>query len=109
MTDDQPRPGAWGGPRAGSGRPPLPPEERPVDLNVKVTPALRDWVDRVGKTAGDKSRAVTVARILTEARRVQALREVLVELAAGGEDVNAQWVLDVLDGNVTPTETSPTP
>lgn len=107
MTDEQAsttKPAGWGGPREGAGRPPGSTEDL-VDLDTQVRRDQRDWLDRLKGVAGDKSRAVTLRRVLDEARRVQAVREHLRSVldtpsaALGvGEGALAGFLLDVLDG-----------
>jgi hypothetical protein len=91
VTDEQAsttKPTSWGGPREGAGRPPGSTEDL-VDLDTQVRRDQRDWLDRVKEVAGDKSRAVTLRRVLDEARRVQGLRHG-IEVVAGDEHENAE-------------------
>jgi len=91
----------WGGARPGAGRPAGSGEDL-VDLDTQVRRDQLDWLDRIKEVAGDRSRAVTVRRMLDQARRADAVRSAIA--AAGGpESVNAQHVLDILDGKDTIT------
>lgn len=52
MDTDTPKLG-WGGKRVNqNGRPPLPPEERRVRLNARVSPETKDWLDKQATPTG---------------------------------------------------------
>jgi hypothetical protein len=104
ITEQEAAMPGWGGKREGAGRPAGSGEDL-VDLDTQVRRDQLDWLDRVKDVAGDRSRAVTVRRLLDEARRMQGIREHLAALArpeTGAQILPAQplarWVLAALDG-----------
>ena len=107
MPDDTAPHPNWGGHRPGSGRPAGSDLAR---LDVGIRRDQMEWLDRLRAVNGDRTRAVTVRRMLDEARRVQAVRAELANVLVGEhippdpERTLAQWVLDVLDGKTDPEE-----
>jgi len=108
MPDDTAPHPNWGGHRPGSGRPAGSDLAR---LDVGIRGDQMEWLDRLRAVNGDRTRAVTVRRMLDEARRGQGVREHLAALAApeAGALVPpaqelARWVLAALDGKTDPEE-----